>query len=405
MRGCTILGGSARYSPTAMRIAIFSNTYLPTISGVVRSISLYKRALEELGHEVHVFTQGASGYQDRELNVHRYVSFRIGLPNDLPITIPFSPTFDRLLDKWRPDVIHAQHPVLLGNVAQRKAKRLKVPLVYTLHAQYWEYGLYMPVRFLQRPYDYFIFRKVKKYLEGCDQIIAPSESLRNLMVAKFQVNKPVAVIPTGIDMRAYCRARRAALRVQLGWEKEFVIISVGRLAPEKNWIDLVQAVSQVAKAHPEAKLVLLGDGPQRTELVQQAKDLGLTSKIEFIGMVPYDKVPDYLVAADLFAFTSLTETQGLGTLEALAAGLPVVAYDGVGTRDIVSEGVNGKLTPANVEALASGINGLMDAPATLTKLRRGALDTATKMDIRLLAKDLAGVYENAIRQKKATEPV
>jgi glycosyltransferase involved in cell wall biosynthesis len=383
-----------------MRIAIFSNTYLPTISGVVRSISLYKRALEELGHEVHVFTQGASGYQDRELNVHRYVSFHVGLPNDLPITIPVSATFDRLLDKWQPDVIHAQHPVLLGNVAQRKAKRLKVPLVYTLHAQYWQYGVYIPARFLQHLYDDFISKKVKRYLEGCDQIIAPSESLRNLMIAKFQVNKPVAVIPTGIDIRAYSRVRRADLRAQFGWGKEFVIISVGRLAPEKNWIDLVEAVSQVAKTHPETRLVLVGDGPQRTELMQQAERLGVANKIEFTGMVPYEKVADYLVGSDLFAFTSLTETQGLGTLEALAAGLPVVAYDAVGTRDTVSEGVNGKLTPAKVEALASGINDLMGDLATLKKLGQGALDTATRMDIRLLAKDLAGVYENAIRQRR-----
>lgn len=381
-----------------MRIAVFSNTYLPTISGVVRSISLYKAALEQLGHEVHVFTQGARGYQDREKNIHRYFSIHLGLPNDLPVTIPFSPTIDRLLDKLRPDVIHAQHPVLLGNLARVKARQLRVPLVYTLHAQYWHYGIYMPIRFLRKPYNNFIAGQVKRYMRRSDHIIAPSESLRNLIVKKFQVKKPITVIPTGIDLKSYDLTKRSNFRQKFGWGNEFVIISTGRLAPEKNWVDLIRATQQAIKTHPEIRLILLGDGPQRNALTRQAEELGLAEKVEFVGMVPYEEVANYLVASDLFAFTSLTETQGLVTLEALAAGLPVVAYDAIGTRDVVVDGVNGKLTPANSEALASAIVDLTQAPMQLEKFKKGALDTAQKMNIRVLVKELVGVYETSIKQ-------
>jgi 1,2-diacylglycerol 3-alpha-glucosyltransferase len=379
-----------------MRVAIFSNTYLPTISGVVRSISSYKLALEELGHEVHVFTQGAQGYKDKEPNVHRFVSFGLGLPNGLPVTIPFSPNLDQLINDLRPDVIHSQHPLLLGDLAQRKAKQLGAPLVYTLHAQYWHYGVYMPIRFLREPYNKYITGRVEKYLQRCDQIISPSPSLRDLMVQKFQIEKPIAVIPTGIDLRSYEGVDCDQMRSRFGWGKHFVIISAGRLAPEKNWRDLVQAASQVIRNVGHVKLVLLGDGPQRKELERQAEELGVGSHVEFAGMVPYDQVANYLVAADMYAFTSLTETQGLGTLEAMAAGLPVVAYDAIGTRDVVINGENGLLTDANSNTLAQGIIRLINEPNQLKKLGLGALSTARQLDIRILAKELLTVYEKAM---------
>lgn len=379
---------------TIMRVAIFSNTYLPTISGVVRSIASYKLALEELGHEVHVFTQGSQGYEDKEPNIHRYISFDIGLPNGLPLTIPFSPRLDRVINELRPDVIHSQHPLLLGDLAQRKARQLGVPLVYTLHAQYWHYGVYLPIRLFRKPYSNYITGRVKKYLDRCDHIISPSTSLRNLMVQKFQIKKPISVIPTGIDFGSYERVDREQMRSKLKWGDDFIIISAGRLAPEKNWRDLVQAVSRVIKNIRHVKLVLLGDGPQRKELEQQAEALGIGGRVEFAGMVPYDEVADYLVAADMYAFTSLTETQGLVTLEAMAAGLPVVAYDAIGTRDVVVNGENGLLTEVNSNTLAQQIMSLIREPGHLKKLRVGALSTARKMDIRPLAKELLKVYEN-----------
>lgn len=377
-----------------MRIGIFSNTYLPTISGVVRSISSYKAALEELGHEVHVFTQGARSYRDNEPNIHRYFSFNLGLPSHLPVTIPFSPSMDRLLKDLRLDVIHAQHPVLLGNVAQKKASQLGVPLVYTLHAQYWHYGVYIPIRFLQEPYNRSITKQVKRYLLGCDQIIAPSESMRNLIIEQFQVERPVTVIPTGVNLKDYEQLDRKDLRKKFGWENDFVIISTGRLAPEKNWTDLIQAAGQIIHNNSAVRLALLGDGPQRDALEQQAAKLGIADKVNFFGMVPYDEVAGYLVAADLFAFASLTETQGLGTLEAMAAGLPVAAYNAIGTRDVVSEGENGILTEAKSGALQQAIELLLKDPGQMEKLSKGALNTARRLDIRVLVKDLIEVYKN-----------
>jgi glycosyltransferase involved in cell wall biosynthesis len=347
-----------------------------------------------MGHEVHVFTQGARGYQDKDPNVHRYVSFGLGLPNGLPVTIPISPSIDRLINDLRPDVIHSQHPLLLGDVAQKKARQLGIPLVYTLHAQYWHYGIYMPFRFLRAPYNKYITKKVKEYLQACDHVISPSKSMNALMVKEFQVQKPITVIPTGINLMSYERVDRFRMRGKFGWNGDFVIISTGRLALEKNWRDLIQAGSQVIKNNMHVKLVLLGDGPQRKELEHQAKELGVSNKVEFVGMVPYEDVASYLVAADLYAFTSLTETQGLGTLEAMAAGLPVAAYEADGTRDVVVNGENGLLTEANSNVLAQVIMNLINESGQIKKLGAGALSTARQLDIRVLVKELIKVYEN-----------
>jgi glycosyltransferase involved in cell wall biosynthesis len=309
--------------------------------------------LEQLGHEVHIFTQGTRSYNDEEPNIHRYFSFQIGLPNNLPVTVPYSRRFDRLLRDLKPNVVHSQHPVLLGRLAQQKARQLGVPLVYTLHAQYWEYGVYLPIRILQVVYGRSVVKQLRRYMENSDHIVAPSESLRQYISSKFEIAKPISVIPTGVNLELFDQSRRAEFRARQGWANQFVIISTGRLAPEKNWPDLIKTVATIMQRHPQVHLVLLGDGPQRSDLEQLTKDLLVAKKVTFLGIVPYEKVPEFLIASDLFAFASLTETQGLVTLEAMASGLPVVAYDGIGTRDVVDDGINGILTQANPLDLAA----------------------------------------------------
>jgi len=251
---------------------------------------------------------------------------------------------------------------------------------------------------LQHLYGNFIVTQVKRYLHRCDHIIAPSESMRKLIVERFQVNKPVTVLPTGVDLTSYDRGSRDLMRKKLGWGRDFVIITTGRLAPEKSWPDLIDAAAEVIQGVPKVRMVFLGEGPERGSLEQRAKDLGIRDNVEFVGMVPYEEVARYLVAADLFAFTSQTETQGLATLEAMAAGLPVVAYDAIGTRDVVVNGKNGTLAPANSKALALAISNLMQDPGHMDQLRRGALKAAQELDIRRLAKKLVTLYETSIAQ-------
>jgi 1,2-diacylglycerol 3-alpha-glucosyltransferase len=149
------------------------------------------------------------------------------------------------------------------------------------------------------------------------------------------------------------------------------MISVGRLAPEKNWTTLMHAAALVLKEYPRFRLVLIGDGQDRKELEGLARELGIRRRVTFTGALPFSEIPAYMKAADLFGFASVTETQGLATLEAMAARLPVVAVDASGTRDILKHGKQGYLVENTAEALGAAIKKLLSNPAQNEKVCGG----------------------------------
>ena len=386
-----------------MHIAHFTNTYFPSISGVVRSVTSFRRGLTELGHNTFVFTQQASDYEDEEPFIFRYISLNIGLPYEFPATIPISPFMDRLIPSLKLDVIHAHHPVLLGQIAANKAQELNLPLVFTFHTRYREYSHYIPIpqervqEFLREAIDLWL----NDYIKQCDHIVVPSESMRQVLADLYEVDKPVTVVATGIDLRPYQSADGARVRAERGWGDDQVIISVSRLAAEKNWPTLLEAVAKLKPDHPRLRLVAIGDGPAKRKLSKLASKLGISQQVEFLGKLPFEEIPSYLKAADLFAFASTSETQGLVTLEAMAAGLPIVAVDAIGTSDVVEHEVDGLLTEDDSAALAAQIDRLLSSPEQLAHYRAASLKKAQSLEITKQSKKLLAVYEEVIKQKQA----
>ena len=386
-----------------MHIAHFSNTYHPSISGVVRSVSSFRQALTELGHNVFVFTQDAKDYQDTEPFIFRYFSLDLGLPNEFPANIPISPFMDRLIPILKLDVIHAHHPINLGQVAANKAEELKLPLVFTFHTRYRDYSHYFPMPqqavqgLVREAIDYWI----RDYLKRCDHVVVPSESMRQVLADKYDVKEAITVVPTGIDLRPYLKANGRRVRRERAWGRDFVLISVGRLTPEKGWPTLIKAAAQVMQARPRVRLALVGEGFRQRKFEKLAKELGVAERVEFVGKMPFEEIPNYLKAADLFAFASDSETQGLVTLEAMAAGLPVVAVDAIGTSDVVEDGKDGFLTENNSQALAAGILRMMQKKETLEHFRKASQRKARSVDILKQARRLMTVYDEAIAAKKA----
>ena len=174
----------------------------------------------------------------------------------------------------------------------------------------------------------------------------------------------------------------------------------GRLAPEKNWETLLQAVAKVYPDHSNLRLVLIGDGPARESLQTLAAELGIAERVTFMGSVPFEEVAAYLKAANAFSFASVTETQGLVTIEAMAASLPVVAVDGSGTRDIVEHGKEGFLVENDLNALAKGLHDLLSNPRQMKQFSHNTLKKAKTFDVNQLSKQLINVYERAIQDKK-----
>ena len=385
-----------------MHIANFTNTYLPVISGVVRSVRAFRDELTRKGHNVFIFAQEHGDYIDKDPFIFRYPSLSLPVGVDIPAAIPLSPFMDRLLPAVKLDVIHTHHPFLLGQTAATKAQELNLPLVFTFHTQYREYTHYIPFsaetvqNFLKSAVD----RWLQDFMRRCQHIIIPSESMRDTLVNEYGLKNNFTVIPTGINLEAYRTASGDKIRGKRHWEKDIVMISIGRLAPEKNWPLLLYATSLVLKDYPRFRLALIGDGPERKSLENLAKELGIQKRVTFIGSLAFSETPSYMKAANLFGFASVTETQGLATLEAMAAGLPVVAVDASGTRDLLKHGQQGYLVENDAEALAAGIKKLLANPERMQKFAEAAYKKAQSFNIENLTEKLLDVYEQAIRDKK-----
>jgi glycosyltransferase involved in cell wall biosynthesis len=386
-----------------MHIGFYTNAYHPTISGVVSSVSSYRKALSDLGHNVFIFTPHTEDYEDTEPFVFRYPS--IDVPNfpDLPLVIPISTSIDHIMPSLKLDVIHSHHPVLLGRTAAHKAEKMNLPLVFTFHTRYREYSHYISLnqKFVKEQIDHWLC----EYLGKVHHIITPSESMRKILLDEYGFSEQITTIPTGIDFSRYEKARRETIRMKRGWNNDIILISVGRLALEKNWGTLLKAAAEVIHKYPNVKLAILGEGTEHKELEKQALELGIAAKVEFPGRIGPEDVPSYLAAADIFCFASITETQGLATLEAMAAGLPVAAVDASGTSDAVADGKQGFLTPNDSAALAQAIEKLVVDPDLRKEMGAEAHSKAKEFDILHQAQRLLSVYEEAKEAAKAGQYV
>ncbi|MBE0410128.1 MAG: glycosyltransferase [Anaerolineales bacterium] len=386
-----------------LRIAHFSNTYHPVISGVVRSVSTFRKALSDLGYSVFVFAQDASDYQDEEPFIFRYPTVKLGLPHEIPATIPISPFIDKLFPSLKVDVIHSHHPILVGQAAAHIAEKYELPLVFTYHSRYHEYSQYLPIK--SEAIDEFVREVIRTWLDGymsrCQHIVAPSESIRQQIMHDHSITSSITVIPTGIDVELFRKADGKKIRKQHGWDQKKILFSIGRLVREKNWDKLLEALKRVVERHSDVKLVLIGDGDERENLENYAQDLGIINHVEFLGKIPFNTVPDYFKAADLFCFASRSETQGLVTMEAMSAGLPIIAVDGTGTRDVVSDGIEGLLTEDDGEALAKAICWVLEDGQLASKFKLAAEKKANMFAIEEQAKALVNVYREAMEARKA----
>jgi glycosyltransferase involved in cell wall biosynthesis len=276
--------------PKRWHIAHFTNAYHPVINGVVRSVSTFRQALTDLGHNIFIFAQHASDYEDSEPFIFRYPALDLPLSRSYyPLAIPISPFAEKILPTLKLDVIHSHHPVLLGRAAASKAQELNLPLVFTFHTRYREYSHYVSLNqeFVKKAID----RWVGEYLQHCQHIVVPSESIRRMLVNTYGVEDLVTTIPTGIDLKPFQAADRQTIRRARGWERDKILISVGRLGKEKNWETLLAAVGQVMGKIKEVRWVIIGEGDEEKRLKKLVRQMGIVNRVEFIGSIPFDEIP------------------------------------------------------------------------------------------------------------------
>jgi len=380
--------------------------YHPVINGVVRSVSDYKKAFTDMGHLAFVFAQHTD-YQDEEPFVFRYPSLDLPISIDIPAVIPVSLFVDKLLPSLKLDVIHSHHPIFLGLTAASKAHKLDLPLVFTFHSQYREYSNYIPVPLpdFQDFVQDMIHIWLGNYIRKCHHVVVPSQGMGALLEEEYGLQEGYSVIPSGIDLAPFQNIHGEIARAELGWMDNKILMSVGRLTQEKNWNTLLEACAIAMRDDPDIRLAIIGDGPEKPELMGYAQELGIASQVKFLGKIPFNDIPSYLKAADAFVYASITETQGLVTLEAIAAGLPVAAVDAVGTSDIVRHGLEGLLTENDSAALAEAITQLLAHPETMAKFSQAAIQRANTFSVENQARLLESVYYQAIEDHQRDKRV
>ncbi len=373
-----------------MKVALFTNAYRPIVSGVVNSVDLIRKGLLRAGHTPFIFAPHVSDYKEEHAGVWRFHSMSLTRKVEFPLAIPFSAHIFSLIPRMGLNVIHTHHPFILGEVGAYFAKQLNIPLVYTFHTQLEKYAHYVPlpaelVRWAAREH-------VAAYTKHCSCIICPSPSIRSLL-DNYGVTCRVEVLQNAIDIKAYRHASGEAIRQKLGLKPDNLLaIFTGRLSLEKNLSFLIECFQRVHANHPELRLLLLGDGPLMDDLRAEAHLAGLEYKTFFPGRVPYNEMPSYYAASDLFVMTSTTEVKPLAVLESMASGLPVIAVDACGTGDTVTHEKDGLLSPCDQDAYTAILERAVSDEALRRQMGENARQTAEQYSLENYTEKLLALY-------------
>lgn len=361
-----------------MNICMMTNTYLPHVGGVARSVSTFTDEYRKLGHEVLVVAPEFAGKplsRRAAAIVERVPAIQQFNGSDFSVKLPLIAAPPRL-DAFPTDIIHAHHPFLLGDTALRIAASKNVPVVFTHHTRYEDYTHYVP-------FDSPALKDVAVNLPThfanlCDGVIAPSESIARL-IRRRGVEVPVRVVPTGIDVAAFAAGDGARCRRKFKLPADaFVVGHVGRLAPEKNLGYLAEAAVLFLRRNPAARFFVVGGGPAEADLRETFARARLSDQLVLAGPLTGRALADAYNAMDVFAFASLTETQGMVLAEAMAAGRPVVALNASGVREVMRDRKNGHLLEkrAPPARFAARLRALQREPRQLAALGAEARRTA-----------------------------
>ncbi|MCG0278629.1 MAG: glycosyltransferase family 4 protein [Thermanaeromonas sp.] len=380
-----------------MHIAIFSDSYRPYRSGVVRSIETFARELRKKGHKVYIFAP-SYGQKEKEEDVFRFPSFRAPNFKEFAVAIPWAPGLKDTLKRLEVELVHVHSPFLLGQLGARAALKLGLPLVCTYHTLYEQYIHYFPLAPAWA--SSWVRRYTIWFCNHCHLVIAPSPEIASFL-QNSGIRTRVEVLPTGVDISSYERADPTWLRSYTGLgEKDIILLYVGRLGKEKNLEFLLRSFALIRASLSQSHLVLVGSGPWEKRLRAEVEKLGIEEAVHFLGAFPFEEMPNIYRGADLFVFSSMTETQGLVIAEAKAAGLPVVAVSAYGVKAMVQDGVDGFLVPPDEKLFAKAVKDIISNEEIRQIMSVRARENVRQFSSASMAQRLATFYEELIAGNK-----
>ncbi len=333
-----------------MKIAYFTDTYLPNNDGVVTCLLNYRRGLEKRGHEVFIFTPGTKKQkqENKDKNVYYFTSASFKPYPDYRLALfPFK-SARKLVREMDVDLIHSHGIATTGLAAIDCARNLKIPLIASFHTMVPSATHYLTSRQnLQKFLESFSWKYLRWYYNFFEKVLVPSEFTKKILHNEGIDN--TLVMPSGINYKFYSKGDGEWIRKRYRIGKKKIVLHVGRVVKEKNLELLINEAQSIINKKPNIVFLIVGKGPAEEHYKNLVTMKGLDEHFIFTGFVPKKELPDYYATADVFAFPSYFDTQGLVALEAMASGLPVVAPAHSGSSDFVEDGKSGYLFKEEVD--------------------------------------------------------
>lgn len=383
-----------------MNIGLFTDTYFPQINGVATSVHTLADALRQRGHNVYIFTPKdphAPPAQGDDVIAMPSLPF-ILLPN-YRMGLVYSPRALNQISHLHLDIVHTQTEFPLGIFGKLLSSVKKLPMVHTYHTMYEDYVHYIGKGYIVTPAMAKEFSRL--FCNSASAVVAPTEKAKRFL-EKYGVTKPIEVIPTGIDTSLFCKNNFSfedtmELKASLGLSPHTpVILSVGRVAKEKSIDVILRALPKLFEKIPQARMVIVGDGPERGNLESIAKELDIAHKVLFIGAKPWSEIGKYYQIGTVFCSASVSETQGLTFAEAMAGGIPVVAKQDESIESIIENNKTGLLFQTQ-EDLIEKLYMLLSTPSLQKRLSEASFLKMQSLSVEAFAQNMEALYEKTIR--------
>jgi glycosyltransferase involved in cell wall biosynthesis len=381
-----------------MKIGFFTDSYLPMNDGVATTTEKCAQALERRGHEVYIIAPRQPRYKDKRENVYRLTSIKVVKSPEIrwALSLPEKSLLKILRINF--DIVHGHSGGGVTFTGLQIAKAKGIPYVATYHTLWNRYS------------HYFMYGKVTpKMLEltskfvgnMCDSLIAPTDSIKKELIG-YGVTKPIHILPNGINLADFRDVEKGFLRKKRRIpSNKKILLYVGRLAREKSVNFLIESFQNIHARFPDTVLVLVGNGSEKENLTKLVKSLKLQNSVYFIGSVKYSNIAKVYADADLFVFSSQTETQGMVVLEAFASGLPVISLEDDVFNGVIENGKNGFTVKKDSEAFSKKVIKLLNDPNLMEKFSKEAHKTAEKFSVDEMAKNLENIYLHIMQTHKS----
>lgn len=392
-----------------MRVGIFTEVYKQYVSGVVTSILMLKKSLEDLGHEVYVVTINMDKVKyeyDEKERVLRVPGINSGIYDNFKVSSIYPIKSTNRIKKWNLDIIHTHTEGSMGTYGRLLGKQFNIPIVHTYHTMYEDYIYLVTKGHFDKP-----AKKLLEYftLFYCDktvsELIVPTKKTYDLFKIKYGIEREVNIIPTGIDVDRFKKSNFdkkdiISLRNKLGIKSDdFVLLLVSRISEEqKNIKFLLDCQKQLNKKYKNIKFLVVGDGPDLDYFKNYVKK-NREENVIFTGMVPWKDVAMYYQLGNVFVTASKTETQGLTVIEGMSASLPVVCMDDDSFKIAVIEDYNGKFFK-NRREYVNAILDLYENREKYNTLSKQALNSSKQFSVKYYGEKILEVYRKAINDTK-----